>query len=193
MLKKYLLPALVLSMSCVFGADKGALIGVVDFGKCVEGSKFGKSEQESFESIKIRMHKAIEDLDHQLSETATKLQDKDLLDSLSPEAENELKVKFQALNEEMNRYQGQYYQVMQQANMKLVQTMAEMIARASEVVAKNGKYTMIINREAAFHYSPNLDVTPQVIAQLDKLFEEEHPALQAAGKLPQVTDKTKEN
>lgn len=185
-----MLPALILSFGCVFGAEKGPSIGVVDFAKCIEGSKAGKAEQEGFEAIKVRMHKAIEDLDSQLSETATKLQDKDLLDSLSPEAENELKGKFQALNEEMNRYQGQYYQVMQQANMKLVQTMAEMIARASEVVANNGKYTMIINREAAFHYAPNLDVTPLVIAQLDKLFDDQSKQnLQAAGKLPQITEK----
>ena len=165
-------------------AEKGASIGVVDFAKCVKESKAGKAEQNNFDSIKNRMHKAIEDLDAQMTETANKLQDKDLLDSLSPEAENELKVRFQSLNEDMNRYQGQYYQVMQQANMKLIQTMAEMINRASEAVAKKNKFQLVLNKEAAFHFTSNLDITDQVIGELEKLFDKSGDNVQASAKLP---------
>jgi outer membrane protein len=177
--------ALTLATSLpLVAAEKGSSIGVVDFAKCVKDSKAGKAEQNNFDSVKNRMHKAIEDLDVQLNETASKLQDKDLLDSLSPEAEGELKMRFQSLNEDMQRYQGQYYQVMQQANMKLIQTMAEMINRDSEAVAKKNKFQLVLNKEAAFHFTSNLDVTDQVIGELDKLFDKGSEAVQASSKLP---------
>lgn len=156
-----------------FAGDKAASIGVVDFAKCIMDSKPGKKEQENYETLKVRMQKAVEDLDAQMSETATKLQDKDLLDSLSPEAEQELRVKFQTLGEEMQRYQGQFYQVMQQANMKLMQTMHDLIEKAADDVAKSNKLTLIINKDAAFHYSPSLEITDKIISSLDKKFENE--------------------
>lgn len=165
-----ILSTLLFTAPAVAG-DKAASIGVVDFSKCIMDSKHGKKEQENFESLKVRMQKAVEDLDAQMSETAGKLQDKDLLDSLSPEAEQELRVKFQTLGEEMQRYQGQFYQVMQQANMKLMQTMHDLIEKAADDVAKSNKLTLIINKDAAFHYSPALEVTDKVISALDKKFE----------------------
>lgn len=148
-------------------------IGIVDFAKCIQTSKVGKKEQENFESIKSQMHKAIEDLDGQLNETAKQLQNPDLLDSLSPEAEKELKVKFQSLGEELNRYQNQYYQVMQQANMKLIHAVAEEINKASEVIAKKDKLSLVINKDAAFHYVTSLDITESVIAEMDRKFDKE--------------------
>ena len=161
----------VATTSGVMAAEKSSSIGVVDFAKCISESKFVKNEADGFESIRNQMQSAVEDLDKQLNETAAKLQNRDLLDSLSPEAEQELKVKFQALSEEMQRYQQQYYQVMQQANMRLIQAVTSEINDASESVAKKDKLSLVINKEAAFHYLPNLDITATVINEMDKKFE----------------------
>jgi outer membrane protein len=157
----------------VKAADKNLNIGVVNFAKCVEVSKHGQSEQKQFESMRVQMQKAIGDLDEQLNATATKLQDKDFLDSLSPEAEKELKMKFQQLNEEMNRYQSQYYQIMQQANMKLMHTVADLINEASETIAKKAHLSLVLNKDAAFHYMSALDITDDVIAEMDKKFDKD--------------------
>ncbi len=178
MKKKHLLTSAVVFASLFltapsFASDKVASIGVVDFAKCIMESKHGKKEQENYESLKTRMQKAVEDLDTQMSETANKLQDKDLLDSLSPEAEQELRIKFQTLGEEMQRYQGQFYQVMQQANMKLMQSMHELIENASHEVGQSNKLTLIINKDAAFHFSPALEVTDKIIGELNKKFDKE--------------------
>ena len=162
---------LVASTTAISAAEKAQSIGIVDFSKCITESKFGKHEAEGFEAIRAQMQSAIEDLDKQLNETANKLQNKDLLDQLSPEAEQELKVKFQSLNEDMQRYQQQYYQVMQQANMRIIQMVTNEINEASESIAKKDKLSLVINKEAAFHYQPNLDITTNVISEMDKNFD----------------------
>jgi outer membrane protein len=150
----------------VYSAD----VGIVNFGTCVADSKIGKQEQSSFESLKKQMTTLLEDTEKQLNEMSAKFNDPDYLDGLSPEAEEELKVKFRTLNEELGRYQNQYYQVMNQANMRIVQTMSTNIAAASEKVAKDKKLTMIVNKDACFYFSPALDVTSLVVAEMDKNF-----------------------
>jgi outer membrane protein len=163
-------------------AEKLPSIGIVNFATCIQESKFGKQEQETLETLKTQLQKSIEDIHIQLNDAVTKLQDTDYLDSLNPEAEKELKVKFQTLNEELNRYQGQYYQIIQQANMRLVQTMNDRINHASEQVAKKDKISLVINREAAFHFSDTLDITKKVIDELDKRFEDQSKIANVAEK-----------
>lgn len=169
-----------LTMGLVEAAEKPALIGIVNFGECIEVSKFGKLEKKNFENFRNHMVQAITDLDKQLNETATKLQDKEFLDSLSPEAETQLKEKFQSLGEDLNRYQNQYYQAMQQAQMGLMQKLHDLVNEASSLVAKNQKLSMVISKEAAFYYSSSLDITSAVIAELDKRFEKEGRTLDEA-------------
>ena len=113
----------------------------------------------------------IDDTEKELKEISTKLEDSEFLDSLSPKAEEELKARFQSLNDDLSRYQGQFYQVMQQANMQLVHKMSSQIARASEKVAKDKKIDYVINKEACFYFRPELELTQQVIAEMDKNFE----------------------
>lgn len=170
--------AMLAPLAAVTAHEKGANIGIVNFGKCIESSKYGLYEQKQFESIKNQLQKAIQDLDDQLNTTSNKLQDKDFIDSLSPEAEKELKQKFQELGEELNRYQAQYYQIMQQANMKLMHTIADLITEASESVAKKAHLSLVLNKEAAFYYAPNLDVTDEVIVEMDKKFDKEGKSLE---------------
>lgn len=166
-----LLTALGLS-TAAFAAEPAPQIGIVNFATCVTESQSGKQEQASFEGLKKQMGTLLDDTEKQLSEIATTLNDPEKLDALSPEAEQELKGKYQTLSEEMGRYQNQYYQVLNQANMRLIQTMSAAINSASEKVAKQKKLAMILNKEACFFYSPALEVTPFVIAEMDKTFQE---------------------
>lgn len=155
-------------------SNKTPTVGIVDFSKCIIESKYGKKEQENYESLKTRMQKAVEELDGQMTETANKLQDKDLLDSLSPEAEQELREKFQSLQGDMQRYQGQFYQVMQQANMKLMQAMHVRIEEASNAVAKINNLSLLLNKDAAFYYDAQAhDMTDKIIKELDQHFDKD--------------------
>lgn len=155
----------------VANTDAKGQVGIVNFASCMTESKLGKKEQASFESLKKQMTSLLEDTEKQLTEISSKFNDAEYMDGLSPEAEEELKVKFRTLSEEMSRYQNQYYQVLNQANMKILQAMSSNIQAASEKVAKDKRLTMIVNKEACFFYTPQLDVTNLVVAELDKNFE----------------------
>jgi outer membrane protein len=150
---------------------KGASFGIVDFSVCIAESKYGKKEQESFESLRNQIQSMLEDAEKQLNEVSAKLQDQDYLDGLSPEAEQELKMRYQALNEEMMRYQNQYYQVLNQAHMRLVQTMGNYITVASQETAKELKIPLVVSKEAAFYYDPSFDMTQVVIERMNKDFD----------------------
>lgn len=177
MSQKFLLALLTSAgLSCSAIATEPSPIGVVNFATCVTDSKVGKQEQASFEALKKQMSSLMEDTEKQLQEIAGKLNDPEYLDGLSPEAEEEMKGKFRTLSEEMNRYQNQYYQVLNQANMKLIQAMSGNINVAAEKVAKEKKLSMIVNKEAFFFYTPGLDMTSAVIAEMDKNFVAAAPA-----------------
>src|SRR5689334_25235419 len=103
----------VLSLLAASSLVTGALVadanfGIVNFHSCAADSKLGKQEQASFETIKKQMSTLLEDTDKQMQEIATKLNDQEYLDGLSPEAEKELKNKYEALAQDMQRYQNQY-------------------------------------------------------------------------------------
>lgn len=148
-------------------------VGVVNFSQCLSDSKLGKQEHGSFEALKKQMTALLEDTEKQLNELTAKFNDPEYMDGLSPEAEDELKMKFRTLNEEMSRHQNQYYQVLNQANMKIVQNLGVNIQQAAERVAKDKQLTMVINKEACFFYAPTFDVTNFVISEMDKNFEQE--------------------
>ena len=171
-----LLASLSLSAGA-FAASDMPPVGVVNFATCIADSKCGKQEQASFEALKKQMTTLLEDTEKQLRDISTKLNDADHMDGLSPEGEAELKGKFQALSEEMGRYQNQYYQVLNQANMKLFQVVSSNINTASEKVAKDKKLALVINKEACPFYTNSLDVTPEIINEMDKSFEKAISAL----------------
>lgn len=147
-------------------------IGVANFAQCVADSKYGRKEQESLENLKNQMQSLVQDTEKNLREVAGKLQDPEHLDGLSPEGEQELRAKFAALQEEMAKYQNQYYQVLNQANMKMVQTMGGRIAAASEKVAKDHGFSFVINKDACFYF--DADVTSLVLSELDHNYDIEN-------------------
>jgi outer membrane protein len=170
---KKLLIASTLIAGSLFGGEAPLKFGIVNFTTCVTDSKLGKQEQSSFETMKKQMTALIEDTEKQLREIAEKGKDKDFLDGLSPEAQQELNAKFQNLSEELNRYQQQYYQVMQQANFKMIQTLGANINSAAEKVAAAKGLNMVVNKDACFYYLNSFDVTADVIKEMDKTFDKE--------------------
>ncbi len=152
-------------------AAEHPLIGVVNFATCVTESKAGKKEQENMENMRKQMSTLIEDTEKELREIATKFEDSEYLDSLSPKAEEDLKVKFQALQEDLNRYQNQFYQVLNHANYQMMQKINGNISKAAEKIASEKHLDYVMNKEACFYIRPDLDMTTLVIGEMDKNFE----------------------
>lgn len=152
-------------------ALKQIKIGVVDFKGSIEKSKLGKQEQQNFENLKKQMEKVLEEKEKTLNDLAAKLNDVDYLDSLTPEAETELKRKFRNLNQELSQQQAQYYQALNQANVKIIQKIQETVEKASEKVAKDLNLDVMLNDEGTFYYADALNVTDKVVAALDVIFD----------------------
>ncbi len=146
-------------------------IRVVNFKKCVEDSKVGKKEQETFEALKKQMESVLEEKEKALNEIGSKFNDPDYLDSLSPEAETDLKRKFRALNQEITEQQNQYYQTLQQTNFKVIQKLTDAVAAAAQKVAKDNHVDLMVSEETSFYYSPDLDLSKQVVAEMDRVFD----------------------
>ncbi len=166
----HFLLTLTLFSGAVFAQDP-ALIGVVNFATCVTDSKMGKKEQENMESVRKQMSSLMEKTEKELKDMAAKFEDTEFLDSLSPKAEEEMKAKYQALQEDLARYQSQFYQVLQHAQYQLVQKMGSNIAKASELIAAQKKLDYVLNKEACFYIRSDLDLTSSVIAEMDKSFD----------------------
>lgn len=150
-----------------------AKIRVVNFQTCIEQSKLGKQEQTSFEALKKQMESALEEKEKVLNEMASKLEDNDYVDSLSPEAETEMKRKFRALSQEYAQIQNQYLQTLNQTNMKVLQKISEVVSAAAEAIAKQNNYDIVFNDEGTFYAAPAFDISTQVIAYMDQQFDKD--------------------
>jgi outer membrane protein len=171
---KRFLPICVMA-ACAFSCGKMQAadfnVGFVNFKTCIERSKYGQQEKNSFEALKKQMSDALEKTDKELEEIAKKLEDQDYMDGLSPNAEEELKQQFQMLSQEYNRYQNQFYQLLNQANYKMLQTMHDEVSYAAEKVRDKNKLALIINEDSTFAHISSIDFTQAVIEQLDSQFE----------------------
>lgn len=154
-------------------AQQKLKIAVVNFKSCVENSKLGKQEQSNFEGLKKKMESTLEEREKVMNEMANKLNDNDYLDSLTAEAETELKRNFRQMSQEMSAQQNQFYQTLSQTNVKVIQKMTDMVTKAANQVAKQEGFDIILTEEAVFFAVPALDISPKIIAILDNDFEKE--------------------
>lgn len=160
--------ALISYTGMVQGADLN--IGFVNFKACIEKSKQGIQEKNAFEALRKQMSEALEKTDNELAAMAGKLEDQDYMDGLSPTAEEELKNQFQTLSQEYSRYQNQFYQLLNQANYKMLQTLHDEVSVAAEKVRAGHNLSLLLNEESAFAHAASLDFTHAVIEQMDKEF-----------------------
>lgn len=175
MYKKFLATAtaLVCLSTSGFAADVESSMGVYNFTACITDSKLGKQEQGNFDSIRNQMTSLLQDTENQLKDLTDKLNDRDFIDSLSPEGEQELRNKFQQLNDELARYQSQYYQILQQNQMRMIQNIKGLADKASEKVCKSKKLSLVINRDVLGYFAPKMDITNDIVKEMDKLFDAE--------------------
>jgi outer membrane protein len=142
-------------------------VGIINFREAVEESKFGKKEQEQFEVMRKQMEGMLEDKEKKLADLAGKLNDADYVDSLSTETETQLKQEYRVLGQELAQLQNQYYQTLNQANVKIIQKLSGMIGNAAEKVARDHNLDIVLNEDSTFFFSRTLDLTSDVIKMLD--------------------------
>lgn len=169
---KFLFTALVASLVAMAPEAEAAGYGFVNFKEIIEKSKLGKQEQATFDALKTQMEKVLQEKDKELSELAAKFNDPDYMDSLSPEAENELKHKLRLLSQELEGRQQQFVQALQNAQAKIMQKIAESVVKSSEKIAKDKQLDAVFNQDAAFWSSNN--ISADVIKEMDLNFQPEN-------------------
>jgi outer membrane protein len=166
----YLALVMILASGCLCADDssKPLKIRVVNFKTCVEQSKLGLQEQASFEALKKQMESVLGEKEKMLKDISGKFEDADYVDSLSPEAETEMKRKCRALGQELTQLQNQYLQTLQQTNFTVVQKLTETVSQAAQTVAKQENIDLVINAESAFFVNGDLDISQKVIRLMDE-------------------------
>lgn len=171
--------------SFIFGATsllakekaKNSAYGFVNFETCMTSSLRGKKEKDLLEKQFLEMEKLVKDLETQANEDHKKLNDQDYLDAITPQAQEELQVSYQRKMEELRRAHLQYSHARQQIQNRFYQILSTDVKRASEIIAKAKNFDAILHSEATFFSSSDFDVTEQVIAEMDRLFNEENKKL----------------
>lgn len=161
------LAAILFTFPCA-AETQAPKIAVVNFKTCIEKSKSGKQEQTNFDNMKKQMEDVLTEKEKVLKELSKKFEDDDYLDSLSQEAQAELKHKSRNLTQEFGQHQQQFYQVLQQANFKIIQKLTEEIGDAAKMVAKAKNIDIIVNEEGTFYYNPSLDISEDVVKAMDE-------------------------
>jgi len=155
-------------------------IGIVNTKKCLEESKLGKQEQANFEKMKSQMESVLQEKEKMLEEIESKLNDDDYMDSISEDTAGDLKRKRRTIRSEGMQLQSQYMQTLQQANMKIIQTLTEAISKASVQVAQDASrgepLNVILTDEACTFYVPSLDVSDRIVAKMNAVFDAEQQA-----------------
>ncbi|HRD55357.1 MAG TPA: OmpH family outer membrane protein [Parachlamydiaceae bacterium] len=165
--------ALLAATSLVSEVPQNIRFGVAHFKTCVDQSLLGKEEQANFEALKKQVETSFAEKEKVLADMAEKFDDADYLDSLSPEAETELKRNFRQLSQELNQLQNQYYQMLTQANMKIIQKLESAVDDASKILAAQKKLDAIFTDESLFFYNDSLDISKELIAIMDGTYEKE--------------------
>ncbi|MBI3211538.1 MAG: OmpH family outer membrane protein [Simkania negevensis] len=169
----------ILILYSPFSYAAESLLGIVNFSRGISESTYGKQEQEGLEQMRSHLTTLMSDINKQLTEIDGKLTNPEVVDSLSPAAEEELKGKRQSLIEEVYRYEHQFSQMMNQAQMRLLQSMSNHTTDASASVAKKKNLSYVINKEACFYYKTESDITEQVIAEMNSDFDKNNQSKEA--------------
>jgi outer membrane protein len=168
-----LMTSLAIAKPVMAAEEQPLKVGMVDFRRCLEESKFGKSESNQLEALRKQLGGTLEGTERELQDLATKLRDPDYLDSLSPEAEEQVKVRWQTLQQEMQQQQQQFYQIVQQAEYKLVTDLSVEVMAAAQKAAREQDINLVLREDAAFYFPKAMDLTSAVIAMMDGNFSED--------------------
>ena len=171
MKKLLLFISLSLVSSPAFAASSTSMIGIVNLRRCLEESALGKKEAAEFEKMKKQFSNSMGKMEEELSSIYSKLQDDDYMEGLSESAATELRKKFEELSAEYNTAQGQYYQILNQSNLKRMQKIMDEVKKASEIVRVQEGLSVLLNEDVVLAIDASADKTDDIIKILDDSFQ----------------------
>ena len=187
-MRNFLLPTMT-AAALLFGGSYAKLeassvsVAIVDVRKCAEHSKMGKQEQKNVRELTDQVQKALEDKKKAAEDLHAKLEDQDYIDSITPEEELKQKQQLQAMIQEFMQLRQEYApQAMQQAQGMYAQKMGQAVSASAKRVAKDRGYDVVLNSDSSFYFKDSLEITSEVILDMNTLYDQQIGATSEAEK-----------
>lgn len=166
-----LLATSLLSAKAQHSSNSNVGVGIVNFRSCIENSELGREQQGRLEAMRNEMVASLERTDAEITDISNKLKDAEYLDSISQDAEEQLKIQYRMLTEQIAQLQNQYYQTLNQANYRMIQLLNSEVSKAAEEVAKDRGLSIVLNEDACFYFNNTNDITSNVITEMNGSYQ----------------------
>jgi len=154
----------------------------------MEKSKFASAKREEIEGFGKELQVKLETLHKEYKEVEEKLKNTEYVDSITPEAEKALENEKAAKAQKLGMAQSEFSQMMQQKQMEFYQALQENIGEAAQQIAAEKSFDNIASKDLFFFFDQKLDVTDEVVAKMDELYEQKQAeAKKAASELAKKT------
>jgi Skp family chaperone for outer membrane proteins len=151
-----------------------AKISIVSLRSCFEQSKEGHKTRDMLEGLTKQLGSVMDDFDKKIEEISHKLNDEDVRDSMTPEAEKELQEQYENLSQEREFKGKQLSQQFSQTQMMAMQQFFDKVSKASELTSKEDLgLGVILQEDSTLYYSPELDATHKIVLTMNRLFDED--------------------
>lgn len=182
-MKKSLLALLVAGASLASTnsfAEASNLPGIVNFQACVSEAKIAQEKQKELEGLEKQFRVRIDEIQKRCKEIDEKLGNEAYIDSISAEAEENLKKERQAEVQKLMSAQNEFQQIMQQQQMAFQQSFVLSLGDAAKQVAKERGHSYVISKDACLFYDDNLDMTKDVVAKVNAVYDAQKQELEKA-------------
>ena len=161
-----LLVAATLCFSPLTMAAKDVKIGVLDVHKIMASAEEPKAIEKQLQTEFNPKIEEVKALDKKLTEDIQKLQrDKDVL---SAAEKTKLEKKVQEQQQDLMKKQTQYSQESNTKQQQLMQGFINKVKKEVETYAKKNGYDMVLLSDAVPYMSDNIDITDQILKNLEK-------------------------
>lgn len=143
-------------------------IGVVNINACVTDSRQGVNIRQTIELINQKAAETLQEIDKQIQDIDTKLSDEHFRDSLTAQAVEQMRQNHEKLLQDREIKSNEFRQQMTQTQMSVLQELVSQVSAASETVVKRKGLSIALSGEAITYYDPSLDITKEVVEELNK-------------------------
>ena len=161
------------SSQAAFGDTAPGAPGVVNFQTCMEKAKIAQDKRRELEGFDKQFRVKIDEIQKRCKEIDDKLNNVEYVDSITAEAEENLKKERQAEMQKLMGTQNEFQQIMQQQQMAFSQSFMISLGDAAKKVAKEKGLSHVIAKEACLYYEDNLDLTEDVISKINALYDKQ--------------------
>lgn len=169
---KHLTKILIVAVTVLFiqlgvSAAEPIKIGVIDFQRCIQESNEGKRIDESLKNKQAEMQKDVDKKRQELVDMQKEMDKQNLMLSMDAktEREKEFEKKQRDLQYLMQDLNEEYKKLQTDARYSILTTINSVV----DTIAKQQKFDLIAERANIMYFSKELDITDQVITELNKL------------------------